>query len=52
MINAPVFGKLIGNKTLKQISSGLSNDPNASKPAVTTVPMKTKPKTRTTASTK
>ena len=48
-IVAPVFGKLIGAKTLDQISSRQSIFPNVDKPAVTTVPMRTQAPVKTKA---
>ena len=38
-ITAPVFGKLVGVRTLKEIASGLMIDPYARKPGVVTMPM-------------
>jgi len=38
-IVAPVFGRMVKAKSLKQIASRTTTDPNADKPAVTTKPM-------------
>jgi len=49
-ITAPVFGRLIGIKTLSQIANRESTDPYKGKPAVMTKPMRGV--ARTTASSK
>ncbi|MCP4375522.1 MAG: hypothetical protein GY794_05020 [bacterium] len=44
MITAPVFGKLIGVKTLRQIANRENVNSNKDKPAVVTTPMRGKAK--------
>ena len=48
-VTAPVFGRLIGARTLKQIISREVVDPYNGKPAVVTTPMRGAAKTKTTA---